>query len=237
MMIKILSEYDIAILKRCPKCKDILPRENFFRNRANFDGLNSYCKACYKSSFRAPKGGKRQDLKKRLQIKEGQRFNNLVVIRADGVNEDRHRMWLCKCECGAYRRVEATVLVKGKAVSCGCMVSRPKEDVNFKRVLTQYKKRALQKSIEWQLTKEEALVLFQGSCFYCDTPPLRVKHNVKTKKPFVFNGIDRLNSQAGYILDNCVSCCTKCNYAKNTMTPQEFEDHIVLIYNNLMKRK
>jgi 5-methylcytosine-specific restriction endonuclease McrA len=237
MVLKMLPDYDTATSRRCPKCKKVLPREDFHKNRSNFDGLNSYCKVCYKSNFRIRKEGKRQNLKSRVLIKEGQRFNHLVAIRADGTNENRHRMWLCECDCGEYRRVEATVLVAEKAVSCGCMADRPREGANFRRVVINYKKTARKKKHEWQLTDEEALALFQGDCFYCGSPPFRQSCKVKTKEPFIFNGIDRSNSQVGYILSNCVSCCTKCNYAKNTMSPQEFEDHIILIYNNLMKRK
>jgi hypothetical protein len=232
MMIK----HDTVALKQCAKCKSVLPRECFYKNRANSDGLNSYCKVCFKSNFRPSKEGKRQNLKSRVLIKEGQRFNHLVAIREDGAGEYRGRMWLCECDCGEHRRVEARELAGGRAISCGCL-NRGRKDANFRRVFGQYKKAAQQRGHEWQLVEQEALELFQGNCFYCDTPPLRTQDVVKGREPFVFNGIDRLNSEIGYIFNNCVPCCTKCNYAKNTMSPQEFEDHIILIYNNLIKRK
>lgn len=46
MAIAVLLDYDKAILKRCAKCKKILPRECFYKNRSNPDGLNTYCKEC-----------------------------------------------------------------------------------------------------------------------------------------------------------------------------------------------
>lgn len=32
--------------KYCPKCKEILPKENFSKNKKTKDGLQSYCKIC-----------------------------------------------------------------------------------------------------------------------------------------------------------------------------------------------
>ena len=35
-------------LKKCSKCGEILPVENFFKQKNAYDGLNSSCKDCYK---------------------------------------------------------------------------------------------------------------------------------------------------------------------------------------------
>ena len=40
---------------------------------------------------------------------------------------------------------------------------------------------------------------------------------------FTFNGIDRKNNNLGYTYDNCVTACTTCNKAKNSMTIEEFK--------------
>ncbi len=49
------------------------------------------------------------------------------------------------------------------------------------------------------------------------------------------NGIDRINSNIGYIEGNIVPCCKHCNSAKNTMTESEFKEWIVRLYNNYIK--
>jgi len=36
------------VTKRCPKCKQILPVSEFYKNRSRYDGLRSYCKNCEK---------------------------------------------------------------------------------------------------------------------------------------------------------------------------------------------
>jgi 5-methylcytosine-specific restriction endonuclease McrA len=40
------------------------------------------------------------------------------------------------------------------------------------------------------------------------------------------NGIDRIDSNKGYTMDNCVSCCWTCNRMKGNMTQQNFLEHI-----------
>lgn len=56
------------------------------------------------------RGGRFQDL-------SGQRFGRWTVIEFIGVGPTR---WLCKCDCGVVRSVEAGNLKKGVSVSCGC---------------------------------------------------------------------------------------------------------------------
>ena len=45
------------------------------------------------------------------------------------------------------------------------------------------------------------------------------------------NGIDRLDSNLGYTLENCVPCCKYCNIAKNTMLVDEFLLWVGRVYN------
>ena len=47
---------------------------------------------------------------------------------------------------------------------------------------------------------------------------------------FLYSGIDRVNSQEGYVKNNCVPCCDKCNKAKMAMSRDEFLNWIKLVY-------
>ena len=40
--------------------------------------------------------------------------------------------------------------------------------------------------------------------------------------PVRINGIDRINSDKGYTIDNCVPCCAQCNHMKLDYTTEEF---------------
>lgn len=47
------------------------------------------------------------------------------------------------------------------------------------------------------------------------------------------NGIDRVNSDKGYILENCVPCCCTCNFMKYSHTKDFFISHILKIAKHL----
>jgi len=47
-----------------------------------------------------------------------------------------------------------------------------------------------------------------------------------------YNGIDRINNERGYLKENCVAACFKCNKMKSDYTQEEFLDHIKKIYNH-----
>ena len=51
-----------------------------------------------------------------------------------------------------------------------------------------------------------------------------------------YNGIDRLDSTEGYTTDNCVSCCTTCNWMKKKMPLEKFLQKVkeIAIYRRLL---
>lgn len=66
------------------------------------------------------------------------------------------------------------------------------------------------------------------NCFYCDDPP--VEKLVKKIAVIKYHGIDRINSQNGYIDDNVLSCCLKCNIKKMDFSIPQFLEHLKKIY-------
>ena len=74
-----------------------------------------------------------------------------------------------------------------------------------------YTRSARDKNLEFKLTLSDFTVLTEQPCYYCGTVQERG-----------FNGIDRQNSEIGYITDNCVSCCQMCNYMKASLSVDAF---------------
>ena len=71
----------------------------------------------------------------------------------------------------------------------------------------------------FKLSFEEFKDLTQGNCYYCGVEP-----QLRTRKfTAIANGIDRVDSNKGYSLDNTRSCCSICNMAKSDLTDLEFE--------------
>lgn len=79
-----------------------------------------------------------------------------------------------------------------------------------------YKGRAKHYNIQFNLTFEEFESFWQKTCSYCGSEIATI-------------GIDRVDNTKGYILENCVSCCTMCNAMKMTSTEGEFLEHLLKI--------
>lgn len=40
------------------------------------------------------------------------------------------------------------------------------------------------------------------------------------------HGIDRVDNSVGYTIENCVPCCTSCNFMKGKMTKDDFIEKV-----------
>jgi hypothetical protein len=56
----------------------------------------------------------------KLGVQVGTRFGRYVVLSQAKSDANRHIAWLCKCDCGAVRRVRQSHLVSGESKGCGC---------------------------------------------------------------------------------------------------------------------
>lgn len=92
------------------------------------------------------------------------------------------------------------------------------------RVYSGYKQNAKKRNIEFLLTKEEFMTFWQQPCTYCG-------------KEIVTAGIDRIDNNFGYILENCTPCCSVCNWMKMQMGVNEWFDHMftILKKNNIIR--
>ena len=81
-----------------------------------------------------------------------------------------------------------------------------------------YKKNAKRRGFVFNLTKEEFYTLTSLNCHYCGD-----FNN--------YNGIDRIESNIGYIEDNCVPCCEYCNKMKLDYSTDFWLNHIKKVLN------
>lgn len=68
----------------------------------------------------------------------------------------------------------------------------------------QYTSGALKRSLKFELTMEHFTSLISKPCYYCNH-----------QKEGEANGIDRMDNEKGYIIDNCLPCCEMCNRMKH----------------------
>lgn len=111
-----------------------------------------------------------------------------------------------------------------------------------KAIYLEYKNNAESRHHDFNLTFEEFNKLISGNCEYCGSNPgirngghLEKRKN-KDQPDLYTNGVDRIDSSKGYTIDNCVSCCSKCNMMKNTYTKDEFLNHIIRIFNHQINK-
>lgn len=82
---------------------------------------------------------------------------------------------------------------------------------------------AKSRGLEFALNRVEYTDLVLDNCFYC------------TAEPSPINGIDRVDNSKGYVRGNTVTCCKRCNVAKNDHSREEFETWAIRLGANLFK--
>ena len=169
------------------------------------------------------------------------RFGRLVAIEISH-RASRCIYWLCKCDCGNEVRVRSRNLLRGDTHSCGCLkidmwrelhLVPDKSVIKLNCIIRQYKRGAKTRNLEFSLTRDEVANLIFSNCFYCNTPPSNLCNtNIKRGETLIYNGIDRVDSGIGYITENVVSCCKRCNTAKMASSTDEFLSWIRKVYDH-----
>lgn len=158
----------------------------------------------------------------------GLTFGKLTVLeRSKNPALRKEAKWLCICECGRESIVFSSNLRTGHTTSCGCNINRiehilPRYEGFKNRIYISYQKSAIRRSISFLLLREEVIDLVTKNCFYCGIEPEDRSCTTQYNGKFPHHGIDRVNNEIGYLLENCVSCCKTCNTAKKGMTHNNF---------------
>lgn len=170
----------------------------------------------------------------------GKKFGRLTVIKkVANIWKSKLRKrgfiaFLCKCECNNEKIVAKMDLISKNTKSCGCLKNPYTPSKSTAKEI--WRKRYN----DGGLTFEQFLDLSQMNCFYCNSPPSNKYNKHKCKKDaskyaknngdFIYNGLDRVNSDLPHNIDNVVPCCFRCNSAKNNMTKTEFKKWIIKVY-------
>lgn len=170
---------------------------------------------------------------KRLEI-TGQKFNKLTAVKFDHVRSGKLSMWEFLCECGNLTIASAGQVKAGGTKSCGCLLHRthlgynslPDGEASFRGLFYDYKYSAKERNIPFKLSEEFFRKITKKNCTYCGSEPLQKSASSNARVLYVYNGIDRVDSELGYTYNNVVPCCKVCNYAKHKMTTEQFMNWI-----------
>lgn len=193
-------------------------------------------------------------------VKVGEKYNRLKIIEFSHIDKWRIAYWKCVCDCGNICIVAGSKMKSQSTKSCGCYrreveskqnsihtrMSRVTENSVYalleKSLYISYKKRHETKNPnEIFLEKEKFLELIKKNCHYCDSPPQnekildsnskQISYNKFSYIKLIYNGLDRVNNEIGYTVDNIVPCCIVCNKMKSAMNVEDFYAHINKIIN------
>lgn len=182
----------------------------------------------------------------------GQRFRSLTVVSPtpEKKGKNKEQWWVCRCDCGETCVRRSSKLRSGEAKSCGCDRNfghnrRIDREAGLKRRLhSQREANAKKRSIPFALSVDEVWEVVSRPCHYCDRTGVseikeaRNRHGgLITAATLRHNGIDRIDSNQGYVPGNIVACCKHCNFAKNDMTVEQFREFIDLLYRKFVKHE
>jgi hypothetical protein len=107
-----------------------------------------------------------------------------------------------------------------------------KANANARHLYRNYRRSAMRRGIEWQLDEKEFFRLTEEPCYLCGAAP--AARHVQDRRPsrgpaYIYNGIDRVRNDAGYVNGNVATCCGVCNMMKGTMDIETFLNHIAKI--------
>lgn len=216
-------------VKKCLKCiemkreipLDALENDNYCGKHQSYkkwkiliDSGKNVCKNWIRGCFEIIDSDKKSCSKCRKKEQEDENKNNTVkknkAIKFNEENEGKKENAMCH-QCNKI--VKEDNIVNNKCLECYDAYRKVEQNRNPQdpliKHLLDYKSRCKKNNIDWELTDEEAKDYFNSKCVYCNTLTN-------------YNGIDRIDSNIGYIKENSVACCSTCNFMKGTKTVDEF---------------
>lgn len=180
--------------------------------------------------------------------KTGNRYGKLVVLelfKIETLKSGKKRsLWLCLCDCGKQCKIRASNLTCGITKSCGCLamenmnkfiqshVKKPPGIRCRNYVYNSYKTGSKARKLQFELSIEEFERLTSLNCYYCGVNPSNIRKSEYGNGEFIYNGIDRVDNNKGYVIGNCVPCCYVCNFMKRALSLEIFVSQSIKISKN-----
>ncbi len=100
----------------------------------------------------------------------------------------------------------------------------PEYEANLRQIYLHMSRGAKRRGFSWEINIDCFALLIKMDCFYCGSSPSNKykRQYMNEEHYYAYNGLDRMNAQKGYMLDNIVPCCKVCNRAKSDMGFKEF---------------
>ena len=182
-------------------------------------------------------------------------IGKVEVIEFDRVEEGNNRniyYYKYKCVCGNIETAPKYSLLQSKKSRNTYCCTKCRKDklsewakvacVRYKDpiegkcsiLFSNYRAKCKIKKWNFKLTFSEFKDLVTSNCHYCNLEPNKCRMDRSKIRQglsrIYFNGIDRLDSNKGYEINNVVPCCEDCNKAKRNLEYNQFLELIKKIY-------
>lgn len=177
---------------------------------------------------------------KRLDL-IGKKYGKLTVISFSHIDKGSNSCWLCKCDCGNEKILAGRNFTKGETTSCGCvhkeymeihnakingLTKLPYGEACFNVIFRRYERNASTRKLTFALSKEIFKEIITKPCHYCGQEPNVIQSMKGCNGDFTYNGIDRKNNKEGYLIENCLPCCSDCNWLKGSDDYDKFIERV-----------
>lgn len=151
----------------------------------------------------------------------GKSYGNLTVSKI-GYRQGNNLFWELECNCGEICYATFSDLERGRKNYCiSCNHKKSKESI-LSLLYENYKRNALKRNYIFDLTLGQFEILINKDCHYCGSEPLQIFKKKGMLESIKYNGIDRQDNEKGYTLENTVTSCKFCNFAKSNYDIKDF---------------
>ncbi len=155
-----------------------------------------------------------------------------------------------QCEnCGKIREVKtinAKKWYESRYPKCRACAGAEKrsapKDLGRRFIYRTYRRNAHTRGIEFDVDFDEFVSCVEGPCIYCGLTSGNIVNMDEwfdyrdDIQKYPYTGIDRIDSNKGYVSGNCQSCCKHCNRAKWDRPQEEFFAWIDRVYDHKERR-
>ncbi len=186
-------------MNECLTCKKQFAVPSYRREKAKFCSYSCYWG--YSKTLIAPE---------RIECKHCNQFKNKRFFNKSRTGKFGLKSYCSSCSKNYYQEWLNKNYDKKQQYSRNYFHSLEKTPETLFKTL---KHNAKSKGREFTISLELFEEMMNKPCHYCGTMDINTA------------GLDRVDSDKGYILGNIVRACRICNVAKGQLTPQEFIQH------------
>lgn len=222
-------------MKKCYKCGIELPIEMFDKKSSSKDGHDSICKECKSKQSKEYREKNKDILKEKAKQRRIENRDSINAKKREYYQEHKDEILQKSAQYRATHKEQKAAADKKYAQEHKEQIQQYQKEYREEHKLsnaeyqkqyriknkdrldeykksphvryTVYQRNAKTKDRNFDISEDEFIKISKQPCVYCG-------EYSDTYDGEPFSGVDRVDSNLGYSIDNCVSCCATCNRMK-----------------------